>query len=241
MSINKQIKIILSRNETILNERTGDKQQRVEAEKLLSLIKKYLNQKSYKVQKYNNKNSTVKIPLNDIGLNLDLAFSYKPNNPEYAAFGISDTTGNKVIEINVGCVDNPGLKKLFDLGLYEDIVIDGSLSLTHELIHYLDSIRTADGYRLGKKTDYYNSPSEFNAFYQEVASKYDGIIENIKKSEQTKEKRIHRFYKDVAESPNELIRKIFDDNPFYNNYNKEYKFKLIKRIYQLFYELISEL
>jgi len=100
-------------------------------------------------------------------------------------------------------------------------------TFTHEFIHYLDSDRYGETYKLKNplnKDEYYNSPEEYNAYSQEII-------------------------KQVLKNKNKLIGLSFDlffkkslkfgREDFITNLNDEYMKKLKKRLYKLYSELNS--
>ena len=88
----------------------------------------------------------------------------------------------------------------------------------HEIIHFLDYQRTGSI----KSKEYYNSPAEFNAYYQET-------VEDIKEDFEKGRLKINNFEDFVKK-----VKKNYFDKDFINNLNKKYERKLDKRLYQLY-------
>lgn len=105
-------------------------------------------------------------------------------------------------------------------------------SFIHEFIHYLD-FKRSKGYtpNFNEKTtisDYYNSPTEYNAYYQEAANyivnlfKDDNILSKFKE----KYTNFETFYKWMVEN-------VFEKD-YIKNLNDKNKKKLKKRIYNIY-------
>jgi len=104
-------------------------------------------------------------------------------------------------------------------------------SFIHEFIHYLDFKRS--GYspkaiNLKNYNDYYNSASEFNAFYQESVNFIIDLLENDETSIQFKKK-----FKNFNDFYSWMISNVFDKD-FIKNLNDKYKIKLKKRVYNVY-------
>jgi hypothetical protein len=235
----KEVKLLLEYNESLFIERENDHKQRYLAYQILIQIKKYIELKKYKEITLKSKYDNVVISLNELHMNLDIVFSIRPPDECYAAYGDNEVTKNKMILINVGVNDR--ILELYYKKEYHKIINENELSLIHEIIHYLDDLRTEGKYRLSnnyKLNSYPNYPSEWNAYYQEVASHYDTIIKQIQQISD-KNNRIQEFYKQIGRSPLDLIKRIVKDNDIKKNYKEQYYFKFVKRIYQLYYELFD--
>ena len=104
----------------------------------------------------------------------------------------------------------------------------------HEVIHYLDSLRmTSDGKfgQISVISDYYNSPVEFNAYYQEGISKLDSYLANeiIRvKVYNNLDMTFEEFYDKIKENTY-----IFSKE-FMENLNQRNERALIKRLYDYF-------
>lgn len=95
----------------------------------------------------------------------------------------------------------------------------------HEFIHFLDKNRYGNTYSFTKpseRSEYYNSPEEYNSYTQEIITK---ILKNKNK---LKELSIESFLKKVLK---------FGDEDFIKNLNDEYTKKLNKRLYQIYINL----
>lgn len=96
----------------------------------------------------------------------------------------------------------------------------------HEFIHYLDFIRFSDTYKFKypqDRVEYYNSPEEFNAFYQEGLN---NILRNIKK---------HKNHKNFKGFFNHIMSDSLKggepfDGSFIKALNDRNKKRLIKRL-----------
>jgi hypothetical protein len=105
-------------------------------------------------------------------------------------------------------------------------------SFIHEFIHYLD-FKRSKGYKpkWTEKTtvkDYYNAPTEYNAYYQEAASYIVNLLSDDKYLPHFKEnyKTFGSFYK-------WMIEQVFDKH-FISNLNDINKKKLQKRVYNIY-------
>jgi hypothetical protein len=98
-------------------------------------------------------------------------------------------------------------------------------TFTHEFIHFLDSKRYSPTYKFSKpaeRTDYYNSPEEYNAFTQEI------ILNINKNKKQFQNITFKEFLKNALKKSNwEFVKKL----------NDAYKNKLVKRLYKIYTEL----
>jgi len=109
-------------------------------------------------------------------------------------------------------------------------------TFVHEFTHYLDQKRykgtigtnSASAYKQGGDASYYNTPSEFNAFYTEA------ISTSIKMF--THEIVRERFLSSFDAFQSFMLKSAFEGN-FVNNLNIEYKKKLTKRLYDLYLSL----
>jgi hypothetical protein len=110
-------------------------------------------------------------------------------------------------------------------------------SFIHEFIHYLDYVRSKGKFKdFNQNTtvsDYYNSPSEYNAYYQEAANylvnllKDDAVLAKIKEKHPT----FNTFYKWMLDN-------VFSKR-FIANLNDKNKLKIEKRIYNIYSEYVE--
>lgn len=112
---------------------------------------------------------------------------------------------------------------------YKAINKDGFI---HEFIHYLD-FKRSKGFspKFNEKTsvsDYYNSPTEYNAYYQEIASFISNLLKDKKSLDIFKEKykNFDVFYKWMSDN-------VFDKD-FVKNLNDSNLRKLKKRIANIY-------
>ena len=110
-------------------------------------------------------------------------------------------------------------------------------SFIHEFIHYLD-FKRSKGFKpnFNDKTtisDYYNSPTEYNAYYQEGANYIVNLFkdENILKKFRDKYDNFELFHK-------WMIENVFDKD-YIKNLNDKNKIKIKKRIYNIYSEFIQ--
>lgn len=110
-------------------------------------------------------------------------------------------------------------------------------SFIHEFIHYLD-FKRSKGYKpnFNDKTtisDYYNSPTEYNAYYQEAANYIVNIFkdDNILSKFKEKFNNFETFYKWMVEN-------VFDKD-YIKNLNDKNKTKLKKRVYNIYSDYLK--
>lgn len=160
---------------------------------------------------------------------------YLPNS----AFG-SNASGKKVIALNFLYADN----KSPDAFKYIDTRISGAKNdVVHEFMHYLDSKRRKNIHTKNnskKKLDsgdmegYYNTPEEFNAFFQEGANSITNMAKNDIIPIEKKREWFSKSYKDFEKMALHLF-----DKGFLDNLNKKYERKFKQRLYQL-YKFVNE-
>lgn len=140
-------------------------------------------------------------------------------------YGFGTLKRNKVIII-------PNLRN--DMNPSNGILKDGFI---HEFIHYLDFIRSKGNFpnftEKSTMSDYYNSPSEYNAYYQEAANylvnllKDDKVLSIIRKNHST----FNSFY-------SWMLNNVFSKR-FVANLNDKNKLKIQKRLYNIYSEYIQ--
>lgn len=114
----------------------------------------------------------------------------------------------------------------------------------HELIHYLDIRRykkkninhSAQYAESGQYSDYYNHPSEFNAFYQEWIDEFITFLKYFKTKAKNKNFSGLLDIKNAKDFADHVINNRISSE-FVENLNNKYKRKLYKRLTDLYYEL----
>jgi len=132
----------------------------------------------------------------------------------------------------------PGDRRHLDTRLRQDVVV-------HEMIHFLDPGRdagqsSAAKFDSGRESDYYNSPGEWNAYWQEGAAAVERFLRAPMVSHSTPEQKakiIKTFFggttlKDVYERANK-----FWDQGFLENMTQKTERKFRKRLAQLWKSL----
>lgn len=124
-----------------------------------------------------------------------------------------------------------------------DIIDKMSDVLFHELTHLMNYrvvAKPGEEYEnLKNIKGKYNNREEFNAYYQQTASLFERMLPNLIKSDNTFEsvygdnvqQFISKFWNKLNEINNEIVDSIAQ--------SKVYKRKWLKRIYQLYYELMD--
>lgn len=157
---------------------------------------------------------------------------------------------------------NPGLGKASVNGRISDImllnVLKNEYDLTdidsrinsgyrktfiHEFIHYLDNMRRKDkGFhktnpRESGLKDYYNSPEEFNAYYQETADDVYNFFSRLHKK--VSNPNIEKLINEKLSSFKNFYTmfKLHSYPGFIENLNSTYKRKLDKRVYNFYTDL----
>ena len=130
-----------------------------------------------------------------------------------------------------------GISVIFCINLIEPKnkkYIDTRLDRTnfiHEFIHYLDDkkSKSVSGLKFKNIKDYYNSPHEYNAYYQQDVDILKKVIKNHPE-EKNKINNFHEF--------KEYALKFFDKQ-WYKLMNDKYRKKLDKRLYNLYTDLFN--
>ena len=142
-----------------------------------------------------------------------------------AGYAFGSYKGYKVIIIN-NLQDN----KNPHIGIRKDGFI-------HEFIHYLDYQRSGYTNKISKElteNDYYNSPREFNAYYQEGAS----YIVKILKDDDI----LPRFQEKYTNFPlflKWMLENVFDKE-FIKALTDKYMIKLNKRVYNIYTQYLMK-
>ena len=110
-------------------------------------------------------------------------------------------------------------------------------SFIHEFIHYLD-FKRSNGYKpnFNDKTtisDYYNSPTEYNAYYQEAATYIANLFKDQSILAKFKEK-----YKDFESFYKWMVENVLDKD-YIKNLNVKNILKIKKRIYNIYSEFLE--
>ena len=110
-------------------------------------------------------------------------------------------------------------------------------SFIHEFIHYLDYVRSKGKFKEFNQnttiSDYYNSPSEYNAYYQEAANYLVNLLKDEMVLNKIKEKypTFDGFYKFMLDN-------VFSKR-FIANLNDKNILKLKKRVYNIYSEYVE--
>jgi hypothetical protein len=120
----------------------------------------------------------------------------------------------------------------------------------HEFIHYLDEHRykgkvTPSAKLLKQRgtSAYYNSPSEFNAFYQAGAHETLNTLRNVAtQAEPIQRGTLARFLKDFKTFEKRVgHNQAFFDQGFVEGLNEKYRRKFLQRLHGLYVEIVKEL
>jgi hypothetical protein len=123
-------------------------------------------------------------------------------------------------------------------------------TFVHEFIHYLDHHRfkgkvipSAEMHKRKGIRAYYNTPQEFNAYYQMGAGETLSFLRNLAtKAEPRRPGTLRRYLKDFRTFEKKIGRNhdFFDQN-FVDALNRKYKRKFLQRLYGLYQEIVKEL
>ncbi len=147
---------------------------------------------------------------------------------------------------------NDTLKSYYSFGSYKEykVIVISNLkydkipskgiskeSFIHEFIHYLD-FKRSKGFKpnFDDKTtisDYYNSPTEYNAYYQEAATYIVNLFKDMDILNKFKEK-----YETFDKFLKWMLENVFDKD-FIKNLNDKNKRKIKKRIYNIYSEFLK--
>ena len=224
----------------------SDKQFRKEAEKAYTKLIKYLKKvpvdslMEYKPEK------GIAIFGKEIGYP-DIIFIINPGRG-MAGFSESGTTigGKKYAVIMLY-----GLKRQFNdltpefMGQSASAISKGTF--IHEFIHYLDAVRgnfenSVDALSKGGDKAYFNTASEFNAYFQEISTSVENIILAASKlpTSFSLDKWLTTFDGFIKATKAYLKNHDRTLNDFYNLLNKKYKRKFIKRLYTLYEAMVNK-
>lgn len=146
------------------------------------------------------------------------------NNTLKGGYAFASTSRHKVIII-------PNLKE------DKDPTWISKDSFIHEFIHYLDYVRSKGKFKEFNQnttiSDYYNSPSEYNAYYQEAANYLVNLLKDEMVLNKIKEKypTFDGFYKFMLDN-------VFSKR-FIANLNDKNILKLKKRVYNIYSEYVE--
>lgn len=143
----------------------------------------------------------------------------------------------------------PVLKAPFDTTYVATRMTGVEKTFLHEFIHYLDQHRykgkAPESVALLRKhgfAGYYNSPSEFNAYYQEAANEILSTLRTIKKyAEPRKPGSLASFIKDYSTFEKRFLAPPYFEQGFLEAINDKYRKKLLQRLYGLYVEVRKEM
>lgn len=173
-------------------------------------------------------------------LGKELYISFIDNKKMGHGFGTIGIYGKNyrsiVFDLNFSDIQN-AFKKSRTLG---DLLLNLKSYMIHELIHFNDSFRVTYTPKVSTKDkNYYNTPSEFNAYYLQYSQR---IYEKIDNVHLPVEEKLKWFRENFGNTEEEFLKYFFEqlknDYPdILGKIDKKYKFKWNKRIYQLYSEL----
>lgn len=221
-----------------------DQQYTDKAEKIFNKVRKALKNDKYK---HLSSDDGFILYGNNIDPSIsDLVFFFVHPNHNILKQGVVSRSEDVVTNYSLGVLKDgrhimicgnliePNNDKYIDTRLNKNLFI-------HEFIHYLDEKRYGKNKKKTKTIDletfedYYNTPEEFNAYYQEGAYalrnffKKDGFV-----PDEIKQEKIKNFY-----SFKKLALKFFDEH-FVKELNKKFKKKLNKRLAGMYHRIIKE-
>lgn len=224
-----------------------DKKYRNEAEKAYSKFMDYIRKKATPddLIEYKPEKGAV-IFGKEIGYK-NLLFIVNPGNRGTAGFSNS---GIKLKGKLYKVIMIYGLRNVFaqlDKRALEGTYIDGG-TFVHEFIHYLDSERGSErgNYSSAKAlqkgyAEYYNTPQEFNAFFQEISSFVENIIQTAERVNSTKtlDKWLKTF-NDFDKTIKQVLKQDATLHGYITLLNKKYSKKYIKRLYNLYDAMVNK-
>jgi len=176
-------------------------------------------------------NLTQVFPDRKIFKNLELRFIDKDKpSTQGSGYWYNGSKNNPQYRITLN-IDPFKFKELFD-----EKFLDKRDMFIHEFIHHLDMLRYSRDYvpRSGEAVygddleNYYNTPEEFNAFYQQTALQIESTLNSMKPEDKAKElESFENFMAFVEQDHGELI------SFFKGKYDKKFK----KRLADLYSEL----
>lgn len=119
--------------------------------------------------------------------------------------------------------------------------------ISHEMLHFIDSLRTSEkinsaDYALSDKSNYYNDPSEFNAYYHDLTSNLHSFINFAMEHSSDKDFDIEEYADiyDYDDDFNSMLKKMITTDRFTSSFWKhltpERRQALLKRVYRLHQE-----
>lgn len=115
-------------------------------------------------------------------------------------------------------------------------------TVVHEIAHFLDKglrkvVGSSGGADKGDFGSYYNNPSEWNAYWQEGASRLedvlDGLIEMSKRTSKAQDLKVKMFGRSLAEFSRKVREGSFWNKDFLKHMNTKTERKFDKRLAQL--------
>jgi hypothetical protein len=221
-----------------------DKKYRNESEKAYTKLMNYIRKKAtpYDLIEYKPEKGAV-IFGKEIGYK-KLIFIVNPGTRGTAGF---TNTGIKLNGKQYKVIMLYGLKNVFselDKKTLEGTYIDKG-TFVHEFIHYLDSERgnymgSAKALKKGD-AEYYNTASEFNAFFQEISSFVENIIQTAARVNSTKtlDKWLKTFH-DFDKTIKQVLKQDATLQGYITLLNKKYSKKYVKRLYNLYDAMINK-
>lgn len=181
-----------------------------------------------------------------------LIYTYQFNNNEYKIAlvsnmpydgGVQQIDGDNYLVVNTDPIDTTELNLIDEHDAKKlSIVLNHKKSIIiHELIHLFDAERQEGFFDRqsfdGSMEDYFNHPSELNAFYQEAVQKFQ---ESLNKRIHNLE-HFHDVFGEDFESVFGFFQRNFLDREFWENLTQENKRKIRKRFYNFYSETIPDL
>lgn len=155
---------------------------------------------------------------------------FPENSKHFPNFSAGTTnSGHKVLIF-------PTLLNDWDLKYLSTRLIGSKESIIHEFIHYLDQLRyKKKNYKgaskkfvdIGDIENYFNTPAEYNAYYQEGINYWEDLEERLPRD------KLDPITKDFKSFYNWMTTKIFRSD-YIKRMNPEYKKKFQKRLYDYY-------
>jgi len=159
--------------------------------------------------------------------------------PSEVRAGLGNASGHKVLVL-------PVLVASYDTKYLATRMLGASKAFIHEFIHYLDSQRYKDkgqGSAVALREQgfdaYYNTPAEFNAYYQEGVNEILGTLEIIRDhAEAKKPGTLAEFLKSFSVFEKKFLSYFSED--FIKALNPTYQRKFIQRFYGFYNKVRDE-
>jgi hypothetical protein len=218
-----------------LNERADDKRRREITRQYFKIILDNLEN----VPSFFDDNGGIFDFSNAIGIKL-IFIEY----PKHLKIIASYFHKNHTIYINIS---NEQIYNLFYEKKYRELLIKIEPTIIHELTHYLDFERhmaTSYGHPDIRDLEQINTPKEFEAYFQAQAHVWDKDLEMVKKTDNP----LEEFYKTFGYTAKQFIDKFWEKMKVSSEDfvkvilgSDKYRFKWMKRLYQVYFELKGEL